>query len=372
MALSWNLINPWTIHIEDIDLGIAEKAEWMIEIVALATNIQAQMALNFATMSVAGVPLLPNTTKYNLWKVRKGKDPRRGHKDNVLQYMIDVKRYYSISFTGSSAMIQWHEEWLRQDVRHAKWYARMKVTNGARILQIEASEAASHIGALQNYENIARERALINRTLNFVGFGRGVVGLRNRAKDAIKMSRIRGMRKAREARLAREAADRSRPTPQKNRTILPNRTVRDFDRDRERRTVEPSRRDSDKDRRMPIERKRWEKKVDDVKPTDRDVVIPSISERNLRRQKLADQLREEKADAGLVIPSIADRNERRRLLREQLEVEKLLPTTNTKRWQDIINHILGEDPRASNLNKILGDIASQQKNIAKSRRKLLE
>lgn len=121
-------VNQQTVRVSNMDMNIASKLDWRTAVDRMAQNLQEMIADSFSYEMIKGEKLLrPNTDRYNRWKMKAGKDPRRGHKDGTLQARLEGKRLFFISairvFRGrGTCEIRFSDDRLYATVPHAEWY----------------------------------------------------------------------------------------------------------------------------------------------------------------------------------------------------------------------------------------------------------
>lgn len=139
MAISFRLINSWTVKISGISTTFTSKAAWRVEIDLMAKILQAEIFNSYAASLDRGInPFLPNTPAYTLWKARHGMDIRRGHQRGRTLRALAGRRLFIITgiTDGGSANIVFLEERLYGRAPHARWYARRKIPFVRRILAL--------------------------------------------------------------------------------------------------------------------------------------------------------------------------------------------------------------------------------------------
>lgn len=146
--------------------------EWQRLVGVAARNLQRRIAKSFARQRVAGTSaLLANTPEYNARKAAQGFDPRRGHRTNNLQRVLDSNtRLYMVRIIteGNGKMSAWvtmEERMLHSLVPYAEYYEEAKVTR-AGILALAASWVKEEAVKLNAKQEAARVKVMSSRRRN--------------------------------------------------------------------------------------------------------------------------------------------------------------------------------------------------------------
>jgi hypothetical protein len=127
-----------------LDVLAIPFTEWQRQMGIVARNLQRKVAQSFAAQKTAGRSALKaNDPNYTAGKIRRGEDPRRGHKTNALQQALNSAKLTMVTLTmqgpnEAAARIVMEEPVLHAMVPHSLYYEEMKVRT-AGILSLAAS-----------------------------------------------------------------------------------------------------------------------------------------------------------------------------------------------------------------------------------------
>ena len=154
-------LGPFTILISGIEIAGLTRSEWRKAIGVMADRIQGEIAKSFNKERVAGSSQLrTNSPEYTARKVRQGYSPKRGHRTNTLQSVLDPKAstLYTISgpYKNGNARIIFKESLLHALVPYAEYYEEKKVRR-AGILEITRTWALKHRGPVDVAQRLAKK-----------------------------------------------------------------------------------------------------------------------------------------------------------------------------------------------------------------------
>lgn len=133
MAVRGTLIGEFTVLLTGLDLRAMTFPEWQRNVGIMARNLQNRVARSFAAQKTAGrSSLIANDPNYTAGKIRRGEDPRRGHKTNQLQTALNTAKLTMVTVTmqgpnEAAARIIMEEPVLHAMVPHSVYYEEMKV-----------------------------------------------------------------------------------------------------------------------------------------------------------------------------------------------------------------------------------------------------
>lgn len=112
--------------------------------------LQDRIAQSFANEKVAGTSSLgANTKAYNAAKARQGYDPRRGHRTNNLQRVLDGTQLFVVLLDdGGKADVTFSESLLHSAVPYSEYYEDAKVRQDG-ILVLAKSWVQAELPAIQ-------------------------------------------------------------------------------------------------------------------------------------------------------------------------------------------------------------------------------
>lgn len=166
MAIMGLLVGDFAADFVGAEPALLPYREWQRLVGVTARNLQRRIAKSFARQRVAGVSaLLPNTPEYNARKAAEGFDPRRGHRTNNLQRILDsnTRLYMVRAMTQGggklAARVTMEETMLYSLVPYAEYYAEAKVSR-AGILALAASWVTEEAAKLNAKQEAARTKAM--------------------------------------------------------------------------------------------------------------------------------------------------------------------------------------------------------------------
>lgn len=165
MAVHGTLIGSFTVIITGMDLDAMTLPEWQRAIGTVARNLQNRVARSFAAQKTAGSSALKaNSPRYTAAKVAAGLDPRRGHRTNMLQGVLNGAKLTMFNITvqtpqSAAARIVMEEQMLHALVPYSVYYEEKKVrTEG--ILALAASWVREEVTKLRSREMAAKAKRI--------------------------------------------------------------------------------------------------------------------------------------------------------------------------------------------------------------------
>lgn len=144
------LVGAFKVVVRGVDLSLAGKAFWRTAMERYGDALQERIAESFAGERVAGSSTLgANTPEWNMYKARKGLDPRRGHATNNLQRALSARRLFRVgAVTNNTVSLEFLESRLHADVPYAEYYEEAKVRRDG-ILALARKWVQEHLAIIR-------------------------------------------------------------------------------------------------------------------------------------------------------------------------------------------------------------------------------